>query len=108
MVAQLTAALNPVEPEAAEPAPTAGGEGAAARMVDVEAVPIDELLLNSLIKMAGGQKKGATWPSHLPLSELKARLAERMSTFHKVTEPQPDPNPNPNHTSTINLTLPSG
>mmetsp|Transcript_50558 Transcript_50558/g.83798 ORF Transcript_50558/g.83798 Transcript_50558/m.83798 type:complete len:745 (+) Transcript_50558:46-2280(+) len=56
----------------------------AASVIDESAVPIDDMLLNSLIKLAGGQKKGATFPSHLPLSELKAKIIERMTPFHKV------------------------
>ena len=42
------------------------------------------MLINSLIKLAGGLKKGATFPSHMPLAELHARLAERMSQYHRV------------------------
>ena len=53
--------------------------------LDPEAVPIDDLLLNALIKVAGGVKKGTTYPTHLPLDELRERLFERMSPFHKVT-----------------------
>jgi len=53
--------------------------------VDLDAVPIDEMLLLSLIKVAGGQKKGATFPTHMPIAELQERLIDRMTAFHKVS-----------------------
>mmetsp|Transcript_3751 Transcript_3751/g.11004 ORF Transcript_3751/g.11004 Transcript_3751/m.11004 type:complete len:149 (+) Transcript_3751:44-490(+) len=43
------------------------------------------MLLEALVKVAGGVKKGTTFPSHLPLSDLRERLVERMSAFHRVT-----------------------
>jgi len=52
--------------------------------LDVAAVPLDGLLLEALVKVAGGQKKGLSYPTHLPLDDLKARLIERMNIFHKV------------------------
>ena len=41
--------------------------------MDESAVPLDEMLINSLVKLAGGQKKGTTFPSHLPLDDLRTR-----------------------------------
>lgn len=52
--------------------------------IDPEAVPLDELLLNSLVKLAGGAKKGTTFATHMPLGELKAAMKERMTAFHRV------------------------
>jgi len=46
-------------------------------------VPIDDLLLEALVKLAGGVKKGTSFPTHLPLEELKLRLVERMSPYHR-------------------------
>ena len=47
-------------------------------------MPLDEVLLNALVKVAGGSKKGATFATHLPLSELRGKLTERMTAFHRV------------------------
>ena len=47
-------------------------------------VPLDELLLTSLVKLAGGTKKGVTLASHVPLAELKESMRERMTPFHRV------------------------
>ena len=43
------------------------------------------MLINSLVKMAGGQKAGTTFPSHLPLSDLQERILDRMTQFSKVS-----------------------
>jgi hypothetical protein len=61
---------------------TAGGPSDGS--LDTGGVPIDELLLESLVKVAGGAKKGTTYPTHMPLEDLKARMIERMTPFHKV------------------------
>lgn len=62
----------------------AASSSAETPVVDPEAVPLDDLLINSLIKLAGGQKKGTTFPSHMRLAELHSRLLERMSQFYQV------------------------
>jgi translation initiation factor 2D len=41
-------------------------------------------LLNALVKLAGGAKKGTTFATHMSLAELKASLKERMTAFHRV------------------------
>ena len=61
-----------------------GDSGAAGYTGDMEAVPLDDLLIDSLVKLAGGAKKGTTFPSHLPLAELQSRMLERMTPMHKV------------------------
>ena len=52
--------------------------------VDPSAVPLDELLLNGLVKLAGGAKKGATFATHMPLADLRTAMQERMTAFHRV------------------------
>jgi translation initiation factor 2D len=67
------------------PAPSAGGSvGTGLPDFDPAAVPLDELLLNALVKLAGGAKKGTTFATHMSLAELKASLKERMTAFHRV------------------------
>ena len=67
------------------PPPTAGGSvGTGLPDFDPAAVPLDELLLNALVKLAGGAKKGTTFATHMSLAELKASLKERMTAFHRV------------------------
>ena len=51
---------------------------------DVTSVPIDELLLNALVKLAGGARKGVVFATHMPLTELQESMKERMTAFHKV------------------------
>ena len=63
----------------------ASGSAGALDGFDPQAIPLDELLLNGLVKLAGGTKKGTTFASHMPLAELKAAMTERMSAFHQVT-----------------------
>ena len=76
---------------AAQPPAAAGASGGASGGagglggVDPSAVPLDEMLINSLVKMAGGQKAGTTFPSHLPLSDLQERILDRMTQFSKVS-----------------------
>ena len=62
----------------------AEGSGAAGYTGEMEAVPLDDLLIDSLVKLAGGAKKGTTFPSHLSLAELQSRMLERMTPMHKV------------------------
>jgi hypothetical protein len=62
----------------------AEGSGAAEYSGDMDAVPLDDLLIDSLVKLAGGAKKGTTFPSHLSLAELQSRMLERMTPMHKV------------------------
>ena len=62
----------------------AGGDGAPRAPVDMARVPLDDLLLESLVKVAGGAKKGTVYPSHLALAELQARMAERMTQMYKM------------------------
>jgi len=72
-------------PAAPPPAPVASDSATLGlKDIDPEAVPLDELLLNGLVKLAGGAKKGATFATHLPLADLKAALKERMTAFHRV------------------------
>mmetsp|Transcript_49115 Transcript_49115/g.121978 ORF Transcript_49115/g.121978 Transcript_49115/m.121978 type:complete len:595 (-) Transcript_49115:587-2371(-) len=52
--------------------------------IDPKAVPLDDLLIDCLIKLAGGVKKGTTYPSHMGIAELRAKMTERMTPFHKV------------------------
>ena len=40
---------------------------------DPTSVPLDGLLLNALVKLAGGVKKGTTFASHMALNDLKVR-----------------------------------
>ena len=62
-----------------------GGAAAAPRApVDLARVPLDDLLLESLVKVAGGAKKGTVYPSHLSLADLQARMAERMTQMYKM------------------------
>ena len=77
-----TAPTPPPPPPAAGSA--GGGSGLGLPDFDAAAIPLDELLLNSLVKLAGGAKKGTTFASHLPLAELKASMVERMTAFHRV------------------------
>ena len=62
----------------------AGGESRGLPDYDTASVPLDETLLNGLVKLAGGAKKGATFASHLPLADLQAAMQERMTAFHRV------------------------
>ena len=75
------------QPPAAAGASGGGAGGGAGGLggVDPSAVPLDEMLINSLVKMAGGQKAGTTFPSHLPLSDLQERILDRMTQFSKVS-----------------------
>ena len=73
-----------VEAVLAAPGGDAQATGEARPTVDMEAVPLDDLLIESLIKLAGGAKKGTTYPSHLSFAELQAKMVERMTQMHKV------------------------
>ena len=42
--------------------------------VDPAAVPLDDMLINSLVKLAGGQKAGTVWPTHMKLKELQVTV----------------------------------
>ena len=68
----------------AKGAPAGGGADSGIGSVDANAVPLDDLLLNALVKVAGGVKAGTTFATHLPLTELKSALTERMTAFHRV------------------------
>jgi hypothetical protein len=88
-IAAAVAALSVGEEEEAVPSGAAAG-GAAdadaaaekvakARGFSLAAVPLDELLLTALVKLAGGAKKGAVFASHMSFQELAGRVAERMT-----------------------------
>jgi translation initiation factor 2D len=62
--------------------PAAGETGVGS--LDPKAIPLDEMLLTALVKVAGGVKAGTTFASHLPLAELKDAMTERMTAFHRV------------------------
>ena len=83
-VASGAAAKAPPAAGASGGGATSGGAGGLGG-VDPSAVPLDEMLINSLVKMAGGQKAGTTFPSHLPLSDLQERILDRMTQFSKVS-----------------------
>jgi len=62
----------------------ASSAAAAKPTIDPKAVPLDDLLIECLIKLAGGIKKGTTYPTHMGIKELRAKMVERMTPFHKV------------------------
>lgn len=55
-----------------------GGDGSLGGH-DPAAIPLDDLLLNALVKLAGGIKKGATFATHMSLADLKGAMKERMT-----------------------------
>ena len=86
--------------------PPPGGAAAARKPIDPKAVPLDDMLIDCLIKLAGGVKKGTEYPTHMGIAELRAKMTERMTPFHKVTRPLQEPLQEPLHDH--HTTLPHG
>lgn len=68
------------EAEAADAGEGGGGGGGG----EVGEVALDELLVESLWKVAGGKKKGEEYPTHAPMEECESRFEARLQLWHRV------------------------